>query len=193
MGRWEEALALHREGFAEDSTGSFSCRLGEALGALGRHEEALGYLRRALRGHERELRADTASLYNRLAVVEDRGRICRTLAVLGRSDAPAACAGAARFADGIAVEPAHAWPRAFLAAAWSNMGEAFETMAGRPGIATSDRMGFRLAAVDRYRRSSETWSDLKGRGLVSPVDTGRVSAAAHALARAEQLVPPDPP
>ncbi len=42
MGRWEEALALHREGLAEDTTGSFQCRIGEALAALGRHDEALG-------------------------------------------------------------------------------------------------------------------------------------------------------
>ena len=45
MGRWEEALVLHREGLADNPTGSFDlCRVGEALAALGRHEEALGYL-----------------------------------------------------------------------------------------------------------------------------------------------------
>jgi tetratricopeptide (TPR) repeat protein len=94
LGRWEEALVLHRETFAEDTSGSFQCRLGEALAALGRHEEALGYFTRAVHGHQRELRADTASLFNRLAVVEDLGRICKTLAVLGRPHASAACARA---------------------------------------------------------------------------------------------------
>jgi eukaryotic-like serine/threonine-protein kinase len=189
MGRWVESLALHREGLAEDSTGSFSlCRVGEALGALGRHQEALGYLRRALRRHEQELRADTASLFSRLAVVEDLGRICKTLASLGRPDALAACARATAFAQAIIVEPSHAFPRAFLAAVWSNMGEAYETMAGRPGTAAADRRNYRLAARERHRRSHEIWSDLKARGVVSPVDTGRVSAAARALARAERLV-----
>jgi eukaryotic-like serine/threonine-protein kinase len=189
MGRWEESLALHREGLAEDSTSSFNlCRVGEALAALGLHEEALGYLRRALRRHEQELRADTGSLFTRLAVVEDLGRVCKTVASLGRPDAPAACARTTAFAEGITVEPSHAFPRAFLAAAWSDVGEAYETMAGRPAAAAADRRNYRLAARERHSRSHEIWSDLKARGLVSPVDTGRVSAAARALARAERLV-----
>jgi tetratricopeptide (TPR) repeat protein/tRNA A-37 threonylcarbamoyl transferase component Bud32 len=188
MGRWEESLALHRESLAEDSTGSFIlCRVGEALGALGRHEEALGYLRRALRKHEQELRADTIDLYSRLAVVEDLGRICKTLAVLGRPDAPAGCARTTAFAEAIAVEPGHAWPRAFLAATWTDLGTAYETLAGRPATTAADRRAYRLAARERYRRSHEIWSDLSARGLVSPVDTGRVSAAARAAARADRL------
>jgi tetratricopeptide (TPR) repeat protein len=188
MGRWEESLALHRENFAEDSTGSFQCRIGEALAALGRHEEALPYFTRAVRGHQRELRADTANLFNHLTVVEDLGRICKSLAVLGRRDAPGACARAIAFGDAIAVEPSHAFPRAFLAATWSDIGEAYERLAGRPATAAADRRDYRLAAMDRYRKSREIWFDLKARGLVSPVDTGLVSASARALARVERLV-----
>jgi hypothetical protein len=189
LGRWEEALVLHRESFAEDTTGSFQCQLGEALAALGRHEEALGYFTRAVRGHQRELRADTASLFNRLAVVEDLGRICKTLAVLGRPDASAACARATAFAEAISVEPSHAWPRAFLAATGTDVGTAYETLAGRPATSAADRREYRLAARKQHRKSHEIWSDLSARGLVSPVDTGRVSAAARALARAERLGP----
>jgi tetratricopeptide (TPR) repeat protein len=188
MGRWEEALALHRENFAEDSTSGFQCRIGEALAALGRDEEALPYFTRAVRGHQRELRADTANLFNRLAVVEDLGRICKSLAVLGRPDAPAACSRAIAFGDAISVEPSHAFPRAFVAATWSDIGEAYERLAGRPATAAAARRDYRLAAMDRHRKSRETWFDLKARGLVSPVDTGRVSAAASALARVERLV-----
>ena len=62
MGRWEEALVLHRDGVAEHPEGSFICRVGEALAALGRREEALPYFTTALQRHERELRADTAML-----------------------------------------------------------------------------------------------------------------------------------
>jgi tetratricopeptide (TPR) repeat protein len=189
LDRWEESLALHREGLAEDSTSSFAlCRVGEALGALGRHEEALGYLSRALRKHQQELRADTVSLFSRLAVVEDMGRICKTLATLSRPDAPAACAKTTAFATAIAVEPGHAFPRAFLAAAWSDLGNAYETLAARPTASEADRRDYRLAAMERHRTSHEIWSDLSARGLVSPVDTGRVSAAARALARSKRLM-----
>jgi tetratricopeptide (TPR) repeat protein len=187
LGRWEESLALHRESWAEDSTGSFNlCRVGEALGALGRHEEALGYLRSALGKHERELRADTASLFSRLAVVEDLGRICKSTARLGRPEASAACVRATAFAEAIAVEPTHAFPRAFLAAVWTEIAEAHDTLAGRPATGASDRRIHRVAAGEQHRRSHEIWSDLMARGLVSPVDTARVSAAADAIARAER-------
>jgi tetratricopeptide (TPR) repeat protein len=187
LGRWEEALVLHRETFAEDTTGSFQCRLGEALAALGRHEEALGYFTRAVHGHQRELRADTASLFNRLAVVEDLGRICKTLAVLGRPHASAACARATAFADAISVEPSHAFPRAFLAAVWTEIAGAHDILAGPPATGASDRRAHRVAAREQHRRSREIWSDLMARGLVSPVDTAQVSAAAEAIARAERL------
>jgi non-specific serine/threonine protein kinase/serine/threonine-protein kinase len=188
LGQWEQALALHREGLAENPTGSFFlCRIGEALGALDRHEEALGYLRRALRRHEQELRADTANLFTRLAVVEDLGRICKSTAGLGRPEASAACARATAFAEAIAVEPTHAFPRAFLAAVWTEIGEAHDTLAGRPATGASDRRTHRVAARERHHRSHEIWSDLMARGLVSPVDTARVSAAADAVARADRL------
>ena len=148
-------------GLAEDPTGSFSlCRIGEALGALGRHTEALDYLTRALRKHEQELRADTASLFNRLAVVEDRGRICKILASLGKPDAPATCGRATAFAGAITVDPSHAFPRAFLALVWSEMGSAYEMLAGRHHR-RGGSAGLSVAARDRYRRSHEIWADLR--------------------------------
>jgi len=188
MGRWEEALALHRENAAENPAGSFICRVGEALAALGRHDEALPYFTTALERHERELRADTSNLFHRLAIVEDLGRVCKSMAMLGRQDAPAACRRSTSFADRIVVEPSHAFPRAFLAAAWTEMGHAYDTLAGRHSASEADRRDYRFAAVDRYRRSHEIWKDLKALGLVSPVDTGLVTASARDLAHAEQLV-----
>ena len=188
MGRWEEALVLHREGLAENPKGAFVCRVGEALAALGRHQEALGYLTTAIQRHERELRADTANLFNRLAVLEDLGRVCTSLGILGRPDAPAACTRTSAFAERIVVEPGHAFPRAFLAAIWTGLGSAYDTLAAGPGTSAADRRDYRFAALERYRRSHEIWTDLKARGLVSPVDTGLVSASARNLAHAEQLV-----
>ncbi|HEU4525607.1 MAG TPA: protein kinase [Gemmatimonadales bacterium] len=189
LGRWEEALALHREGLAQNPEGAFDmCRVGEALAALGRHQEALGYFDTALRRHERELRADTADLVSRLAVLEDLGRVCKSLATLGRPDAPTACGRSTRFAERITVAPTHAFPRAFLAAAWTEMGGAYEALARRPGTGATDRKVYRAAAVEQYRKSHEIWADLQSRGLVSPVDTARVSASARNLAQAERLV-----
>ncbi|HEX2218954.1 MAG TPA: hypothetical protein VHG35_09125 [Gemmatimonadales bacterium] len=85
------------------------------------------------------------------------------------------------------MEPGHAFARAFLAAAWTDVGEAYEALASRRGLAAEDRRRYHAAALERHRRSHEVWADLSARGLVSPVDTGRVSAAARAVTRAERL------
>ncbi len=189
LGRWEESLALHRQSLAEDTTGSFGlCRVGEALAALNRGEEALTFLRRALRKHALELRADTANLFTRLAIVEDTTRVCKVLATLGSAEAPSACTGASRFAERIAVEPDHAFARGFLAMTWSDLGEAFERLARRPGASAADLADYRLSTRQQFRRSRDIWADLKTRGLVSPVDTGRLADAERAYARAEEMV-----
>jgi tetratricopeptide (TPR) repeat protein len=188
MNRWAEALGLYRQSLAQDTTSSFLvCRIGEALDALGQHEEALAHFRRALTSHYRELRADTARLVSKLAVLEDQGRICKTLASLGRSDAPGACTQATRSARAITVDSSYAFPRAFVAAAFTNVGDAYEIMASRRNLAGSDRHGYRAAALDVHRRSQAIWNDLARRKLVSPVDSGRVVAAGRAVARAERL------
>ena len=188
LGRWTEALSLHQENLAQDSIGSFLiCRVGEALDHLGRHDEALSHFRRALTRHHRELQADTASLTSKLGILEDEGRICKTLASLGRADAPAACVQASRSARGITVDSSYAFPRAFIAAAFTDVGDAYEIMAGRPRAEAADRRDWLAAALDVRQRSREIWADLTARKLVSPVDTVRVSASERALARTEQL------
>lgn len=88
--------------------------------------------------------------------MEDLGRICKTLAKLGRPDAPAACTRTTSFAGAIPVEPSHAFPRAFLAAAWTDMGAAYETLAGCSTASAADRRAFGAAALDRHRRSSKS-------------------------------------
>jgi tetratricopeptide (TPR) repeat protein/tRNA A-37 threonylcarbamoyl transferase component Bud32 len=190
LGQWEEALALHRQNFAADSTGGFICRLGEALVGLGRYEEGLRYFRRALTVHVKELRADTVNLFRKLAVVEDEARICKTLARLGQPDASDNCRRATRFMDAIEVAPDHAFPRAFMAAAWTNIGDAYEIIGTRSATSAADRRSYRSAAVDMYERSLTIWSDLEARKLVSPVDTGLITAARRAVVSAKALARP---
>lgn len=189
MGRWREALTRFRQNLAEDPNGAFShVRVGDALDHLGRREESLDHFREAFRLHAQELRADSANLFKRLALAEDQSRICRVLANLGRAEAPAACAGTATFVAGTPVEPTHAFPRAFFAAIWSDLGEAYDTLAARRPPSPAAGREYRVTARDMYRRSLDTWADLTARGLVSPIDTGRLSAATRAVARAEDNV-----
>ena len=73
-----------------------------------------------------------------------------------------------------------------LAGAYSDLAEVYDSLAARGGRADRGRRG--RAALELYRRSSAIWSDLEVRGLVNPTDTGRVSAARQAVARAEAVV-----
>ena len=185
LGRWNEALTLQREIVARNPKTPFVCRIGEALGHLGRHAEALGYYRLALERHHAELRADTANLLRRLAVAEDDGRVCKTLATLGRPDAPTACGQASQSIAKIVVDSNYAFPRALLASVWTDLGQGYETLAGRRAPSAPERGDYRTAALAMHRRSLEIWTDLQARGVLSPVDTPRVSAAHRAVLRTE--------
>jgi tetratricopeptide (TPR) repeat protein/tRNA A-37 threonylcarbamoyl transferase component Bud32 len=185
LGRWNEALTLQRELVARNPKTPFVCRIGEALGHLGRHAEALGYYRLALERHHAELRADTANLLRRLAVAEDDGRVCKTLATLGRPDAPTACGQASQSIAKIVVDSNYAFPRALLASVWTDLGQGYETLAGRRAPPAPERGDYRTAALAMHRRSLEIWTDLQARGVLSPVDTPRVSAAHRAVLRTE--------
>jgi tetratricopeptide (TPR) repeat protein/tRNA A-37 threonylcarbamoyl transferase component Bud32 len=185
LGRWNEALRLQRELVARNPKTPFVCRIGEALGHLGRHAEALGSYRLALERHHAELRADTANLLRRLAVAEDDGRVCKTLATLGRPDAPTACGQASQSIAKIVVDSNYAFPRALLASVWTDLGQGYETLAGRRAPPAPERGDYRTAALAMHRRSLEIWTDLQARGVLSPVDTPRVSAAHRAVLRTE--------
>jgi tetratricopeptide (TPR) repeat protein len=186
MDRWQEALEIFlRVVTAAPNSGMNQFRVGEALGHLGRHREALDYFRRARDYQFQDLRADPGNLLQRLAVAGDDAWICKTLAALASTEAEAACATTARFVDSTRVEPDHAFPRAYFAAIWFDLGEAYDTLTARRVGPAQSRRAHQEAALTMYRRSSEIWSDLAARNLVSPTDTFRVSAAARAVERAE--------
>ncbi|HEX5632427.1 MAG TPA: serine/threonine-protein kinase, partial [Gemmatimonadales bacterium] len=180
LGRWADALERFRR-LDREAPGSFaSVRLGETLARLGRHGEAVPHLRAALRTHEAELRADTANLYRRLAVAEDRTRLCASLAALGDRGAPATCGAAASLMRGTPIEPTNAFPRAFFAGLWGDLGAAYETL---------PRDGRGAAAREAYVTSRDLWADLAARSLVSPADTARLAQAERAVARVTSAEP----
>jgi hypothetical protein len=103
----------------------------------------------------------------------------------GRPEAPTTCREASQSILKITVDSSYAFPRAFLAAVWTNLGEGYETLAGRAGRSTPQHADYQRAAFLMHRRSLEIWTDLQGRGVVSPVDTSRVSAAQRAVRRTQ--------
>jgi len=132
-----------------------------------------------------EYRADPANLYKRLQLMESQNKICGVLGRITPKEAEPECARAARFMNATVLEPTNAGYRGYLAGQYSEMGQAYDSLASRPSVSRADARSFQQAALDMYRRSSEIWTDLRDRRLVNPTDTARVSAAALAVSRAE--------
>jgi tetratricopeptide (TPR) repeat protein len=185
LDRWSEALEMFQTNLAGPVAGGLThFRAGDALMHLGRPAEALGHFRSAVRSQRKENAADTASLYSRMALALDQSGICKATAVLGRGEAPAACAGTAAYIMATPVEPTHAFARAHFGGIWFDLGEAYERLAAHPKTPPADRASHRVAARDMYQRSLEIWSDLTARKLISPIDTSRLTTARRAVERA---------
>jgi serine/threonine protein kinase/tetratricopeptide (TPR) repeat protein len=189
LDRWKEALDLFQRNLAgAPKSGLTHFRVGEALMHLDRPAEALAHFRDALRFQKQEVGADSASLFNRMALALPQSGICKASAVLGRAEAPAACDGTAAFVIATPVEPTHAFPRAHFGGIWFELGEAYESLADRLGTPPAERSKHRIAARDMYQRSLEIWSDLTTRKLISPIDTHRVGTAGRAVQRTEAIL-----
>jgi len=200
MGRTREALARYRQLFAEASASAAAdpknaqyrsamafdlTRIGDMLVRLGDHEQALGEYRRSLDIRKPELRADPTNLLKRLALIESHARLCKTLASVGRPSARAACAETASLMDKTVIEPTDAGDRGYIAGAYSDLGEVYETLAASRATPPADRRDYWRAARGLHQRSLSIWSDLTARGAVVPADTGRLGAAERAVARCD--------
>jgi tetratricopeptide (TPR) repeat protein len=200
LGRPGEALALHRINAAGDSAGlradpknaalrsglAFSLsRIGDMLVRLDRSGEALSAYRESLALRAGELRADSANLFKRVQMIESHGRICRTLGRIAPAAAGPGCATVSRLMHETQLDPTNAGYRSYFAGAYSDLGMVYDSLAANPATPPAERDGYRRAALDAHRRSLIIWSDMAARGIVSPVDTARVTEAAKAVGRAQ--------
>jgi hypothetical protein len=160
-------------------------RVGDMLLKLGRPDQALASYRESRKIRVAELRSDSTNLFKRFQMVEAQAGVCRaTAATPARADPE--CDRAAELMRGISLEPSNAGYRGFLAGQLSDLAVVYDSLARRGAAEDGHRR--RQAALELYRRSSAIWSDLDARGLVNPTDTGRVTAARQAVARAEAAV-----
>jgi len=199
MGRTREALDEYRKGLAigeelaaadpkanlADIAGGL-VKVGDMLSRLGAHGEALASYRRAQAASAAGVAADSASLWKRSSLIETHAKVCKALASLSRrSEALGACARTASLMDKTTVEPTNAEIRAFFAGTYSELGEAYATLAAAPDTPRADRRLNWRAARDMYQRSLDVWRDMAARGIVSRPDAGKAEVASRAVARCE--------
>jgi non-specific serine/threonine protein kinase/serine/threonine-protein kinase len=160
-------------------------QVGNMLGRLGSHTEALRYFRRAESVRAASVRADPASLWKLASLIEVRVSICSSLAALKRyADASAVCAATAGQLDRAGVAPDNALLRTFAADSYAAIGDAYTLLVRGGGVASGDA-AFPRQARDMYKRSVDIWTDLGRRGVIAAGDGAKPVAAARALARAE--------
>jgi eukaryotic-like serine/threonine-protein kinase len=201
MGRDREALEAYRKSAAigeellaadpeSESSPAFAIlRIGDTLFRLADYRQALTSYRRAHAMHAASLKADPANLWNRAAVVIGYAKIGRTLARLGQAeDALAACAEAIALLERTPVEPDNIVVGGTFAESYTELGDAYATLAADERAPKSERQARWRSARDAHRRSFEFWRDLRDRGLLSAVDAGRPDAAAREVARSEQAL-----
>jgi tetratricopeptide (TPR) repeat protein len=158
-------------------------RIGDMLARLGREGEALVRYRGTLESRRRVWAADRENLWTRLALLESATRVCRTLAAHDPSAAPPVCSEARELIDGTKVDTTSAADLGYMGGAFGDLGDAYERLAGAPRASVPDRARARSAAHAMHTRSYRIWEDLARRGVISPVDTPRVSLAKAAVER----------
>jgi len=104
-------------------------RVGDMLLKLGRPGEALAAYRETLAIREQAVAADS-SFAKRVELIESQGRMCQALARADPSSAGAACARAVRLMDSTPIEPTNAGYRGYMAGAYSDVGEVYDSLAG---------------------------------------------------------------
>jgi eukaryotic-like serine/threonine-protein kinase len=201
MGRYREALARFRSKLPVDSSLVASdprnaanrsalafdlVRVGDMLLKLGKPKDALAIYQQSLAIRSTDLAADSTNVDKRFQLVESQTSLCRAAAALAPTRADQECERAARLMDQTRLDPTNAGFRGYLAGAYSDLAAVYDSLALHGG--RSDRGARARTALELYRRSSAIWSDLDARKLVNPTDTGRVSAAKQAVARAEAAI-----
>jgi len=201
MGRYREALARFRSRLPVDSSLAASdprnaanwsglafdlVRVSDMQLKLGQAAAALDGYRKSLAIRSDYLRSDSANLFKRIQLMESQAGICRAEAVLAPVRADRECGRAADLMRETALDPSNAGYRGYLAGAYSDLAVVYDSLAQYGGW--TERRQRASTALELYRQSSAIWSDLEARKLVNPTDTGRVSAAKQAVARAEATV-----
>jgi non-specific serine/threonine protein kinase/serine/threonine-protein kinase len=159
-------------------------QIGNMLGRLGGHAEALRHYRRAETIRATGVTADAGSLWKQASLIEIRVHICGSLAELGRSaEASAVCAATVAQMNQASVEPENSLIRTFFADSYSTLGDAYAALARSGGA--SGRQEFLRRARDVYAQSMGIYDDLRRRGILAASDAAKPAATAGALAKVE--------
>jgi serine/threonine protein kinase/tetratricopeptide (TPR) repeat protein len=183
------SLALSEELAAADPRGyrtTFSLlRIGNVLAALGEHERAITYYRRAEVSSAAEVAADPTNLWTRGGLIEIQAYTCASLISLGRHADERKCLETEAMIDQTTVEPTNAVIRASLARSLTVMARAFAAAAETRGASPADRVHRLQMARAMYRKGVAIWADMSRLGMLTSSDDAEAAEVSKGLAATE--------
>ena len=159
-------------------------RIGDMHVALGDHQRALDSYRRSRALRAADVKTDAANLWKRTSLIDADSKIAKTLAATGRADeALETVATTIGLIEQTTVDPSNASIRSALGDAYAELGQA-QTLIASSGRAA--RLAHWRAARDLLGRSHDIWTDLRDRGILSPIDRPKLEAVGRQIAECER-------
>ncbi len=157
------------------SVGDMQMKLGDAAQAI------TGY-RKAQTLRAGDVKADPTNLWKRSSLIEAHAKICKTLAKTGQAEiAKTECAITFSLMEKTKLEPTNAQDRSLFANTFSDIGEAYSTLAVRRQNNPDEQRKYWLAAREMYERSLQIWQDMRSRGILSSFNQEKPEAAAREI------------
>jgi serine/threonine protein kinase/tetratricopeptide (TPR) repeat protein len=183
------SLTLSEELAAADPRGyrtTFSLlRIGNVLAALGEHDRALTYYRRAEVSSAAEVAADPTNLWTRGALIEIQAYTCASLISLGRHADERKCLETEAMIEQTTVEPTNAVIRASLARSLTVMARAFAAAAETRGVSPADRVHRLQMARGKYGKAVAIWADMSRLGMLTSSDDAEAADVVKGLEATE--------
>ncbi len=159
-------------------------RIGDMLVFLDESPGALERYRTSVSIRSVDLDADPENLRKRAALVEVHVKLAKALA-RNHEFAPAVthCTAAVSLLDATTLEPTFASLRAAFAVKYAEIGEVYSIVAAESSRGNETTRDSWQHALDMYRRSAATWTDLRDRGILAEADAGQLDAVNREIAR----------
>jgi hypothetical protein len=135
-----------------------------------------------------DVEKDPANLWKRTSLIDADSKLAKTLAATGRADdALDVVRATLGLMEQTSVEPTNASIRSAFADAYAELGHARALVASSRAAAQPERW---RAARDLFQRSHDIWTDLRDRGILSPIDQTKLHAVDQQIAKCERMLSP---
>ena len=156
--------------------------IGDLHSELNDTKQALANYRRAQTIRAGDVKADPTNLWKRSSLIEAYAKICKTLAKTGQAEnAETECEITFSLMEKTSLEPTNVQDRSLFADSYSDIAEAYSTLASLRKDNLAERRKYWITARQMYERSFQIWQDLQNRGIISNANAEKPAAVAREI------------